>query len=130
MKKPRIFQNEIWIDFVRSLDRPLLQELNLFTFTYVGDLFMISKFFIVRFLVGPRKVIGDFGLSMIIDENVDRPDISNFSATHVEHMGRLNDGEDKVPKLYIIEVFLSTILIPVRDLIIEQKGKVVVIDLD
>lgn len=91
---------------------------------------MISKFFIVRFLVGPRKVIGDFGLSMIIDENVDRPDISNFSATHVEHMGRLNDGEDKVPKLYIIEVFLSTILIPVRDLIIEQKGKVVVIDTD
>ena len=91
---------------------------------------MISIFFKVGLLVRPREMIGHFGLPMFIDENVERSNIAHFFPTHVEDVSCFNDGEDKVPELNIIKIFLSTILASIRDLVAEQKWEILIIDLD
>ena len=64
-------------------------------------------------------MIGNFGLPMFIDENVERSDIAHFFPTHMKNMGCFNDGEDKVPEFNIIKIFLATILASIRDLVAE-----------
>lgn len=53
----------------------------------VGELLFEGSFLVVGFFVGPGKDVGDFDLSLFVDEDVVRPDISDFSVDGVEVLG-------------------------------------------
>ena len=90
---------------------------------------MVCILFKVGLFTGPGEMIGNFSLSMIIDEDVERPYISYFFTTHMKHMSSLNNSEDKIPKLDVIKIFLATTLTSIRDLVLQQKWEIVIIDL-
>ncbi len=68
-------------------------ELSKVSSTEVGDLFIEECFLVVIELIGPGEVSCYFGLSVVVDEDVDWSDISNFLTVRMHCVSCFEDSE-------------------------------------
>lgn len=58
------------------------------------------------FFVRPRKDVGDFDLSLLIDEDIVGSDITDLSVDRVEVSGAADQAVEQVPQLLLLKVLV------------------------
>lgn len=106
--------------------RPFGDELHLL-WCQVGEGLLEGGLIEVGLFVGPTIEIGDFDLSLLIDEYVVGPDIADFAVDPTELSRAAGQRIQQIPQLFLLEMFVhfDTVL----DLFLEEVGVVLVEDL-